>query len=171
MIWINAGESLTDGFATLGRRLTPTVVDSPRDGQVRTAFALLARQPDALLVIDNLADPSELDRPVATGSIVTNLPCRVLFTTRRRTVGRFAAVEVTVLPEEPALRLLLRHPRNARFSMPPILSMTARGRSAECWAVSLSHLSSPVRSWVSGLRSRWPITRTAKTGRGLGHPG
>ena len=34
----------------------------------------------------------------------------LLFTTRRHDLGRFAGVEVTVLPEEPALRLLLRHP-------------------------------------------------------------
>ena len=36
-------------------------------------------------------------------------PARVLFTTRHRELGRFHAVEVSVLPEEPALQLLLRH--------------------------------------------------------------
>ena len=38
-----------------------------------------------------------------------NLAPRVLFTTRHRELGRFHAVEVSVLPEEPALQLLLRH--------------------------------------------------------------
>src|SRR5262249_49669477 len=33
----------------------------------------------------------------------------ILFTTRHRELGRFHAVEVSVLPEEPALQLLLRH--------------------------------------------------------------
>ena len=37
------------------------------------------------------------------------LGCRILFTTRQRDLGRFHAVEVSVLPEGPALQLLLRH--------------------------------------------------------------
>ena len=35
--------------------------------------------------------------------------CPVLFTTRQRDLGRYHAVELSVLPEEPALQLLLRH--------------------------------------------------------------
>ena len=34
----------------------------------------------------------------------------MLFTTRRHDLGRFVGIEVTILPEEPALQLLLRHP-------------------------------------------------------------
>ena len=39
------------------------------------------------------------------------LGCRILFTTRERELGRFHSIEVSVLPEEPALQLLLGHPR------------------------------------------------------------
>ncbi len=47
---------------------------------------------------------------VLPGCTPEDLRCRLLFTTRRHDLGRFVGVEVTVLPEEPALRLLLRHP-------------------------------------------------------------
>jgi WD40 repeat protein len=110
VFWINAAEPLVEGFAALGRRLRPAVVDRPRDDQIQAAFEALVGRADSLLVLDNLADPSELIRPLATGWAVSALRCRVVFTTRRRNLGRFAAIEVTVLPEEPALRLLLRHP-------------------------------------------------------------
>jgi WD40 repeat protein len=108
--WINAAEPPVEGLAALGRRLRPDVADDSSEDQVRAAFEVLARRPDALLVLDNLADLSELLRPIAAGCGLSGLPCRVLFTTRRRDLGRFTAVEVTVLPEGPALRLLLRHP-------------------------------------------------------------
>jgi WD40 repeat protein len=43
--------------------------------------------------------------------VPVNLGCRVLFTTRRRDVdGRFGSIEVSVLPEEAALELLLSAP-------------------------------------------------------------
>ena len=62
-------------------------------------------------MLDNLPDPAALRglRCYRTAS-PEDLRCRVLFTTRRHDLGRFAGIEVTVLPEEPALRLLLRHP-------------------------------------------------------------
>jgi hypothetical protein len=56
-----------------------------------------------------LEDPARLSRPVSSGGSPLNLACRILFTTRHRELGRFHPVEVSVLPEEPALQLLLRH--------------------------------------------------------------
>jgi WD40 repeat protein len=110
VFWISAVEPLVEGFAALGCRLRPDLLDHSRDEQVRAAFVELNRSPQILLIVDNLAEPSDLNRPVAPGCIPAALACRILFTTRRRDLGRFGQVEVTVLPEEPALRLLLRHP-------------------------------------------------------------
>jgi WD40 repeat protein len=109
IFWVNAAEPLVEGFAGLGRRMRPEFSDHSRDEQVRAAFEELKQGRASLLIVDNLAEPAELNRPVASGCIPSALECRTLFTTRRRDLGRFSAVEVTVLPEEPALRLLLRH--------------------------------------------------------------
>ena len=51
-----------------------------------------------------------MNRPIVSGCIPAGLSCRLLFTTRRRDLGGFTPVEITVLPEESALQLLLRHP-------------------------------------------------------------
>jgi WD40 repeat protein len=50
--------------------------------------------------------------------IPAGLPCRVLFTTRRRDLGRSTPVKVTVLPEDAALQLLLRHPQRQNILNP-----------------------------------------------------
>ena len=63
----------------------------------------------ALLVLDNLPEPAALAGSLAPACVPEDLRCRLLFTTRRHDLGRFAGVEVTVLPEEAAVRLLLRH--------------------------------------------------------------
>ncbi|MBN1138231.1 MAG: hypothetical protein JXM73_16705 [Anaerolineae bacterium] len=110
VLWMNAAERLAPGFAALGRRLRPATVDQSQEEQIRAVAGYLQRHPDALLMLDNLADPAALNQPVASGVIPAALPCRALFTTRRRDLGRFTPVEVTVLPEGPALQLLLRHP-------------------------------------------------------------
>jgi hypothetical protein len=73
------------------------------------AFEELKQRRDALLVFDNVDDPAQLSRPVGTEPSPLTLGCPVLFTTRQRDLGPFHAVELTVLPEEPALQLLLRH--------------------------------------------------------------
>ena len=112
IFWIDAAGPLADGFARLAtdHRLRWAETDRPRDEQIRAAFAELNRRPNALLVLDNLPDPAVLAAPLLPDCVPEDLRCRVLFTTRRHDLGRFAGVEVTILPEEPALRLLLRHP-------------------------------------------------------------
>ena len=61
-----------------------------------------------MLVFDNLEDPAQLARPVGAEASLLTLGCRILFTTRQRELGRFQPIEVSVLPEGPALQLLLR---------------------------------------------------------------
>jgi len=112
IFWIDAASPLAEGFARLATdpRLRWAENDRPRDEQIRAAFAAINRRPQSLLVLDNLPDPAALAIPLLADCVTEDLRCRLLFTTRRHDLGRFAGVEVTVLPEEPALRLLLRHP-------------------------------------------------------------
>ncbi len=112
VFWIDAAGPLAEGFARLATdsRLRWAEADRPRDEQIRSAFAALNGRSSALLVLDNLPDPAAIAAPLLPGCTPEDLRCRLLFTTRRHDLGRFAGVEVTVLPEEPALRLLLRHP-------------------------------------------------------------
>jgi WD40 repeat protein len=112
IFWIDAAVPLAEGFARLATdpRLRWAEADRPRDEQIRAAFMALNDRPHALLVLDNLPDPAAIAMPLLPGCTPEDLCCRLLFTTRRHDLGRFAGVEVTVLPEEPALRLLLRHP-------------------------------------------------------------
>ena len=108
IFWINAAEPLAQGLAQIGSRLRPQVLERPPDEQLRAAFDELKRRPDALLVLDNLEDPAQLARPVGAEASPLTLGCRILFTTRQRELGRFQPIEVSVLPEGPALQLLLR---------------------------------------------------------------
>ncbi len=109
IFWINAAEPLTQGLAHIGRRLRSDVRSEPSDRQLQVAFEELSRRRNALLVFDNLENPSQLARPIGSEGIPFNLAPRVLFTTRHREFGRFHSVEVSVLPPEPALHLLLCH--------------------------------------------------------------
>jgi WD40 repeat protein len=109
IFWVNAADSLTHGLAHVGSKVRPDVRSESSERQVQVAFEELNRRPDALLVFDNLENPGQLARPVGSEGIPLNLAPRILFTTRHRELGRFNAVEVSVLPEAPALMLLLRH--------------------------------------------------------------
>jgi hypothetical protein len=111
IFWVNAAEPLEKGLAQLGAELRSDTVGQPLDQQLKVAFKELKQRSDALLVLDNLEDPAQLARPVGSEAILLTLGCRVLFTTRRRELGRFPAIEVSVLPDEPAVQLLLSHPR------------------------------------------------------------
>ena len=111
IFWVNAAEPLAQGLARVGAELRPETLDQSLNHQLKAAFAELKRRPEALLVLDNLADPAQLTRSVGSEPSPLTLACRILFTTRRRELGRFHPVEVSVLPEEPALELLLSHPR------------------------------------------------------------
>jgi WD40 repeat protein len=109
IFWVNAAEPLAVGLAHIGGRLRPEIRAEVPERQLEVAFEELNRRRDALLVFDNLEDPAQLARPVGFEGIPLNLACHILFTTRHCELGRFHTVEVTALPEEPALQLLLRH--------------------------------------------------------------
>ena len=110
VFWLNAAGEWLPAFADLGRFLDEELEGKALDRQARAVAEYFAAHPDSLLVLDNVADPALLRAPVTPDLTPAVLPCRVLFTTRRRDLGDFQPVELSVLPEEPGLRLLLRHP-------------------------------------------------------------
>ena len=128
IFWVNAAEPLAQGLAQVGARLRPETLDQSSNHQLRVAFEELNRRPDALIVFDNLDDPAQLDRPVGLEASPSTLACRILFTTRRPRPGPLPAVEVSVLPEEPALQLLLRHESRQADPRRPQPSRTPRGQ-------------------------------------------
>ena len=90
--------------------LEPYLAGQSQEIQLRSAVDYLQAHADCLLVLDNVEDPQQLRRPLTRFLVPSALPCRVLFTTRRHDLGDFLPVELTVLPEESGLQLLLRHP-------------------------------------------------------------
>ena len=101
IFWIDAAGSMAEGFARLAsdHRSKWIELDRPRDEQIRSAFAALNQRPQGLLVLDNVPDPAAIAVPLLPDCVPEDLRCRLLFTTRRHDLGRFAGVEVTVLPE------------------------------------------------------------------------
>jgi len=108
--WINAAADWRAEFAEVGKYLDRTVAGQPQDVQIRAAADYLAAHPNSLLIFDNVQDPQKLRLPLTPYLIFADLPCRLLFTTRRHDLGGFNPVELNVLPLEPGLKLLLRHP-------------------------------------------------------------
>ena len=115
IFWVNAADPLALGVSQIGARLRPEARAESSEYLLRVAFEELNRRPNALLIFDNLEDPAQLARPIGSEGMPVNLAVRVLFTTRHRELSRFHAVEVSVLPEEPALAMLLR--RESRHSI------------------------------------------------------
>jgi WD40 repeat protein len=109
VFWVNAAEPLAQGLAQVGAELRSETIDQSLNHQLKAAYEELRRRSEALLVFDNVDDPAVLSRPVGWEPSPLTLGCSVLFTTRRRDLGRFRTIEVRVLPEKPALQLLLRH--------------------------------------------------------------
>ena len=111
VFWLNAAANDWRGeFADLGAYLAPDLAGGPDVHCIRAAADYLYAHPDCLLVLDNVADPTQIRKPVTPDLIPAALRCRILLTTRWRNLGDIQPVEVTVLPEAPALQLLLRAP-------------------------------------------------------------
>jgi WD40 repeat protein len=117
--WVNAAAPLVAELATLAERLDlreEPASEAERPGRRLRAFERhLHENPNALVIFDNLADPLALREPTA-GVVLWELPCHMLFTTRRReTDAPFETISVGALPENAALHLLLAS--NARRAL------------------------------------------------------
>ncbi|MFO0590333.1 MAG: effector-associated domain EAD1-containing protein [Polyangiaceae bacterium] len=109
--WVNGAAPLVAEIATITERLglrDDRAPEAERPGRLLRAFeGHLIDCPQALVIFDNLADPVALREPVA-GVMLWDLPCHLLFTTRRRDPDApFAEIPIGALSEEAALRLLL----------------------------------------------------------------
>ncbi|MCA9926467.1 MAG: trypsin-like peptidase domain-containing protein, partial [Anaerolineales bacterium] len=118
VFWLNAARPLAEEFARVGLYLQPELIEKPVPVQIQQAANYLQQHDNALLVLDNLPDPTQLNRQVAPGLIPANLP-RVMFTTRRRDLGKFTPVELKVLPPDVALTLLLHRREDVQQSDHP----------------------------------------------------
>ena len=167
IFWINAAEPLARGLAQIGSRLRPQVLERPPDEHLRAAFDELKRRPGALLVLDNLEDPAQLARPVGAEASPLTLGCRILFTTRQRELGRFQPIEVSVLPEEPALQLLLRDD-----SRHPVRDDPNHPERSEATAVCLMLGYLPLAlELASAFLAEWPEVSLADYRMRLGEEG
>lgn len=111
IFWLNATSDRLSELARLGRALSlPEIDPSAADADLRMAQALgyyLNDQPKALLVIDDLENPADLNREWIKGIVPVALRCRVLFTTRRYAPPGFLTHSLSVLPLDAARKLLL----------------------------------------------------------------
>ena len=113
--WVNAADGLLDGMVDCADNAGMCEWDADRSKlDVRTGIAerlyrWLRDNPDSLLIVDNIAEPGDLRRPLLRHEAVSDLPCQVLFTTRNDALQTtdFARLPVDVLPREVSLQLLL----------------------------------------------------------------
>ncbi len=108
IFWINAADGVEDDFIDIGRIISGDGHDKKPDELIRMSFDYLRSDPDILLVVDNLNEPALLHQPVANTLTPISLPCRLLFTTRRRDLRGLRSIAVDMLTEADALKLLLR---------------------------------------------------------------
>ncbi|MEJ2750071.1 MAG: NB-ARC domain-containing protein, partial [Anaerolineae bacterium] len=132
----------------------PDLVRQPQELLLKLAFDYLRQNERSLLILDNVQEPDVLNQPVSRDWIPARLP-HLLFTTRRRDVGHFRSVELTVLPEDVALKLLLRHPRR----QPILVEQHPEHQTAQAICAQLGYL--PLALEIAGAhlgkQSRQPL--------------
>ena len=108
IFWINAADGVEADFAEIGRVISGDGHDKTSAELIRISHDYLRADPEILLVVDNLNEPALLNQPVAGILTPVSLPCRLLFTTRRRDLRELRSIAVDMLTESDALKLLLR---------------------------------------------------------------
>ncbi len=107
--WVNAARDWLEEFARLAGKVgirDQSVAEYERLRWLARAFVEhLAKQPKSLVIFDNVEDPLELQNR-SREFVPVDLPCRLLFTTRRQT-DAFPMVEIHSLDDDSALQLLL----------------------------------------------------------------
>ncbi|WP_437589434.1 AAA family ATPase [Sorangium sp. So ce1000] len=105
-----AGDNWRPAIAKLAVDLDLKAENAPEaERQFRLVAALdayLRARPEALVIFDYVENPADLETDRAAGLVPANLGCRVLATTRRRD-ARFESIDIPVLPEDAAVKLLL----------------------------------------------------------------
>ena len=111
VLWLNAARDWQAEFAGAARKLGLTVDDpTASDADTRLLHKLqgyISEHNSMLIVMDNAADPSQLDDEVLPGFVPTTLGCDLLVTSRSQALPVNAkALEVKVLSADAAFSLL-----------------------------------------------------------------
>ena len=122
VFWLNATNPLLLELAELAKTLGLAGKQAPPDQAAFATRDYLEKNPGALLIIDNVENPNELNQQLAPGLVPSALKGRLLFTTRQADFPiNLEAFEIKVLPEEDALHLLLRGRAGVLSGMTPDL--------------------------------------------------
>jgi len=113
--WVNAADGLLDGMVACTQSAGMSDWDADlgsldvRTGIAERLYRWLLDNSDSLLIIDDIAEPEDLRRPLLRHEAVSDLPCQILFTTRNVAfqAADFALMPVDALPTEVSLQLLL----------------------------------------------------------------
>jgi WD40 repeat protein len=108
IFWLDAAGDWSDEFAALGLYLNPDLDDKNQRRCLNEAARYLAGRADCLLVFDNAPDAKQLGNGKLLGLPISALGCRILLTSRRRNLTNMHVIQVLPLPEEQAMKLLLR---------------------------------------------------------------
>jgi WD40 repeat protein len=109
VFWLNATNPLINELAGIADALNLVPKLAPRDQAAFAARDYLEKNPLAILIIDNVEDPNDLNHLVAAGLIPGSLKGRLLFTTRRADFpANLEPFEIKGLSVEDSLVLLLR---------------------------------------------------------------
>jgi len=111
IIWINAARNWRDEFLAAARCYGLTVENpssNDADQRLLNRFqGYLTEHNRVLIVLDNVADPTEIDGESRLGFRLTTIGCRLLFTSRSRALPLGAKhVSVDALSESESLELL-----------------------------------------------------------------
>ena len=150
IFWINASNSWTVELAELagnsGFEAAPTQDPDRQKRLAKTLLDYLSAHTGALLIFDNVEDPRLLQVPIG-GVIPSQLPCRILITTRSRKASfSFELFEIHRLSEEAAIRILLssssrgeilNHWENGHISNSRISDAQTICRSLGCFPLAL----------------------------------
>lgn len=107
--WVNAARDWQEEFARLAGKVgirDESAAEYERLRRLAQAFVeYLEQHSKSLVIFDNVEDPLELQNR-SRDIVPVDLPCRLLFTTRRQT-DAFPILEIRSLDDDSALRLLL----------------------------------------------------------------
>ncbi|MFL5802649.1 MAG: NB-ARC domain-containing protein [Roseiflexaceae bacterium] len=153
IFWIDATRPLHEGFALLSERRGQAIKNTDSYQAARAAWTYLDAHPGALAVFDDIPSPATLNSPFMPDYVAADLRCRILFTTRRPDVTPFRAIEVTRLPEEQALQLLLYH-RNCQAILDPAHPQHGAARAI---CAFLGYLPLALEIAAAHLSHDWPV--------------
>ena len=164
--WIEAAHNWLEELAGLAEKVGlpgSEMAESQRTLSLARSFIdFLKANPGALLIFDNVEDPRSLLVPVGDW-VAVNLPCHLLFTTRRRDADLpFESVEVRVLPEESALQLLLGSKRRQDLLGAPLDSLQVGEARSICLQLGYLPLALALAAAYLGKNPNIPLASYRK---------